>query len=117
MNRRLLLAVTTYGGLCGGGTVVLIYAASLYGGLVFGRWAVVMAVGGVGVGALMFAQAGSSPGTAAGVGGADEEGQISAFDETNADTFAFVAMPTKAALGLYLLGVGVFAVLGLATVA
>jgi hypothetical protein len=118
MVRPLLRALATYG-LLGGLTVALVYAASLGTGIVFGRWAVVLAAGGFILGPLMFAQAGSSPGTAAGVGGSGgEDGDgLTAMDESSTDTFAWVDAPPKAALGCYLLGVGSFAVLGLVTVA
>jgi hypothetical protein len=119
MVRRLLRAATAYGGLLGGGTVALLYVISLATGIVFGRWAVLLAAVGFIVGPLLFAQAGSSPGTAAGVGTSadDDGGGLTALDETSARTFAFVDTPPRAALGLYLLGVGLFAVVGLLTVA
>jgi hypothetical protein len=117
MVRRLLRAVALYTGLLGGGTVALVYATSLFTGIVFGRWAVLLAAGGFIVGPLMFAQAGSSPGTASAESMASDDAGEGGYGEPDTDTFAWVDAPPKAAAGLYLLGVGVFAVIGLVTVA
>lgn len=114
MPRPLLRAVGLYGIVLAGLTVGLVYVATTL--LEFGEAAVIMAAVGLIVGPLLFARAGTSVATAN--ADADADG-MNTFDEPANESFLTVGQdtPLKAALGLYLLGVAAFAIVGLVVIA
>jgi hypothetical protein len=112
MITRLLRAVGVYGVFLAGGTVGLVYVGTGFVGIEFGFAAVVLAFVGIMTGPIMFARGGTSLVKTGGIE-SDNDG-MNTFDEPETSSFITHGRdtPLKVAVGLYLMGVTAFAILG-----
>lgn len=112
MITRLLRTVGIYGFFLAGGTVGLVYVGTGFVGIEFGFAAVILAFVGMMTGTILFGRGGTSLVKTRGVE-SDSDG-MNTFDEPENSSFISHGRdtPLKVAVGLYLLGVAAFAILG-----
>jgi hypothetical protein len=112
MLTRLFRAVGIYGIFFAGGTVGLVYVATGFVGVEFGFAAVILAFVGIMTGPILFGRGGTSLVKSGGLE-SDADG-MNTFDEP--ETSSFIShgrdTPLKVTVGLYLLGVAAFSILG-----
>ena len=110
MERRTLVALAAkYGGLYAGGTVLAVFAGSQFFGFAFGLAALVMLLGALVLGPLLFGASDAGLDTV-------EEGGVAGFQNVT-DPSQYqpdsLSLPGRLELGCYLLGVAAYSAAGL----